>query len=80
MGLIKSGIKYGGLAYAANAIGKGVAAHQDNKMAAPAPSTQYSQQPPPYRSQNPHYDQSGYMHQSWCDATCGRQCNGQKNQ
>lgn len=79
MGLLKSGIKYGGIAYAMNAFGKGIGAHQENKQALPA--GQYmqqpqQQQPPPSYSQGPHYDHTGYLHQSWCDSSCGRQCNG----
>jgi len=77
MGLLESGIKYGGIAYAVNAISKGVAVHEQSKTA--TASGQYSQQPPQqppqYRGQGPYYDQSGYLHQNWCDASCGHQCN-----
>ena len=77
MGLLKSGIKYGGIAYALNAISKGVAAHEEGKAAtATAKYSQQAQQPPQYRGQGPYYDQSGYMHQNWCDSSCGHQCNG----
>jgi hypothetical protein len=85
MGLLKSSIKYGGIAYALNAISKGVAAHEEGKIATATTSNQYSQQqpqqqqPPQYRSQGPYYDQSGYLHQNWCDSSCGRQCNGKVN-
>ena len=86
MGLLKTGIKYGGIAYALNAISKGVAAHEESKTATATTTTsnQYSQhqrpqQPPQYRGQGPYYDQSGYLHQNWCDSSCGRQCNGRAN-
>jgi hypothetical protein len=36
MGLLKQGFKYGGLAYAARSIGKGVAAREESKVAAAA--------------------------------------------
>jgi hypothetical protein len=81
MGLLKTGIKYGGIAYAINAIGKGIGAHQESKT--DMPSGQYmqqqphQQQPPAYgQNQGPRYDHTGYPHQSWCDTSCGRQCNG----
>lgn len=86
MGLLKSGMKYGGLAYAARSIGKGVAAHEENKAATAStkPTTiaahdQYNRQqpqqgppqgPPPYEASN----DWGYVHASWCDGSCGGQC------
>jgi hypothetical protein len=83
MGLLKTGIKYGGIAYAINAISKGVGAHQESKASEASksdnPSGQYmqQQQPPAYgQNQGPRYDHTGYPHQSWCDTSCGRQCNG----
>jgi hypothetical protein len=83
MGLLKTGMKYGGIAYAANAISKGVAAHQESKTSTPSgqylQQPQQPQQPPQYRGHGPHYDQSGYLHQNWCDASCGCQCNAQAN-
>lgn len=80
MGLLKSGIKYGGIAYAINRISKGVASHQEGKTATPpAQQSQQPQQPPQYHGRGPYYDQSGYLHQNWCDSTCGHQCNGKKN-
>jgi hypothetical protein len=83
MGLLKQGMKYGGIAYAANAISKGIGAHQESKSNTTSgqylQQPQQPQQPPQYRGQGPHYDQSGYLHQNWCDASCGRQCNAQAN-
>ncbi|KAM0700598.1 hypothetical protein Q7P35_012319 [Cladosporium inversicolor] len=83
MGLLKSGIKYGGIAYAINRISKGVASHQDGKTATPpaqhGQQPQQPQQPPQYLGRGPYYDQSGYLHQNWCDSTCGQQCHGKKN-
>jgi hypothetical protein len=77
MGLLKSGIKYGGIAYAINRISKGVAAHQEGKTATPSGQhAQQPQQPSQHPGRGPYYDQSGYLHQNWCDSTCGHQCNG----
>jgi hypothetical protein len=80
MGLLKSGIKYGGIAYAINSISKGVAAHQEAKTSTPSGQNgQQPQHPPQYRGQGPYYDQSGYLHQNWCDSSCGHHCNAQGN-
>jgi hypothetical protein len=86
MGLLKSGMKYGGLAYAARSIGKGVAAHEENKAATAStkpttiaahgqynrqqPQQGYPQGPPPYEAANGF----GELHASWCDASCGGRC------
>jgi hypothetical protein len=81
MGLLKTGIKYGGIAYAMNAIGKGIGAHQESKTDMPSGQYQHQQQQPPAygQTQSPRYDHTGYPHQSWCDASCGRVCNGRAN-
>jgi hypothetical protein len=80
MGLLKTGIKYGGIAYAINSISKGVAAHQEAKTSTPSgQNAQQPQQLPQYRGQGPYYDQSGYLHQNWCDSSCGHHCNAQGN-
>ena len=86
MGLLKQGFKYGGLAYAARSIGKGVAAREESKVAAAAaaatPTTsapadgQYQQQRGEAR-ELPAYDAMdgwGYAHASWCDRSCGGRC------
>ena len=90
MGLLKSGMKYGGLAYAARSIGKGVAAHEENKAAAASTTTPRTSTASVYRQQQqqqqqrgaeelPSYEASsrrGYVHASWCDGSCGGRCSG----
>lgn len=66
MGLVKSGIKYGGLIYAVNVVSKSVAAHHENKTVTPPMSgdLQRPQQPPASRSQGSQRDDSGYLHRA----------------
>lgn len=73
MGLLKSAILAGGVVYAGRAVGKGVFAHTEAKYAQQHPEYQ---QPPQYQPQGQHYDNTGYQHQSWCNGSCGHQCNG----
>ena len=70
MPLLRQGMKYGSLAYVAHEAGKAVSSHRDKS---PAPVPAPPQQPNQYR------DASGYLHQSWCNASCGQHCNVAQN-
>lgn len=64
MGLVKSGIKYGGLIYAVNVISKGVAAHHESKRSSPMMSEdlQRSQEPLADPNQRPQPDNTGCLY------------------
>jgi hypothetical protein len=77
MAIVKQAIKYGGLAYAAKSLGKAAVSIHSNHQSSPQPNQQhqqayYSQQPPAYNA-NP-----GYVHQPYCNGTCGNVCSNPK--
>lgn len=72
MGLIKSGIKYGALAYVASQASKAFASHEEKQV-------NTISQPPEARAprgpwEPPAYEENGYVHQRWCSGECGHQC------
>ena len=66
MGLISGAIKLGAVAVVAN---QGVKAYEKHKHGKVAQQQQHGQ----YRELR---DASGYLHQPWCNGSCGSQCNG----
>ncbi|KAK4609186.1 hypothetical protein CLAFUW4_14325 [Fulvia fulva] len=71
MGLIKSGMKYGSLAYIANQAGKAIGGYsQSHQQQQP----QQAGRPALYARHGQFRDASGYLHQSWCNGRCGQRC------
>lgn len=76
MPLLKQAMKYGGIAYAAKSLSKGISAHQEAKTKEQTP---YYHTPPEYSiSQSGGFYQQGpgYVHQVWCDGSCRFRCCG----
>lgn len=67
-GLVKTGMKYGALYAAAHEAGKVLSSRN-------SPQTPAQRAPAP----NPVATSGGYIHQTWCNAPCGLQCNGGGN-
>jgi len=85
MGLIKTGLKYGALAYVASEVGKAFSSHEDKKQQSrshgeekQSHSQSRSQSPevraPQHPWEVPVYEENGYVHQRWCSGECGREC------
>lgn len=80
MGLIKTGIKYGALFGIAREGMKAIDRHDSRtppQQQQPPVNQQLYMQAPAQRSM---VDEYGYAHQSWCNQSCGRQCNAAANQ
>lgn len=74
MGLIKSGIKYGALAYVASQASKAFASHEEKKQEPRSSSPET--RAPRGLWEPPVYEDNGYVHQRWCSGECGHQCRG----
>lgn len=79
MTLLRDGIKYGAMFGIAREAGKSFNKHEEQKQN--PQYQQYQQQPPQYQQQQQYQpqqfrDQSGYLHQAWCNGQCNSQCNG----
>lgn len=79
MGLIKTGMKYGALAYVANQAGKAFSSHEDKKQQSQSRSQSPEARAPQHPWEVPVYEDNGYVHQRWCSGQCEHQCRGTEN-
>lgn len=84
MGLLKSGLKYGALAYVAKEAAQAFSSHDqekhDNSRAqSQSPPCDQSSHAPRHAWEPPVYEEwadgpGQYVHQRWCNGVCGRMC------
>lgn len=80
MGPIKAAIQMGTLYGIAHQGFKAYGNHQQQQQEAQVPQQFYSQREAPQAIPQQYRDASGYLHQGFCNGTCGGRCNGDQQQ